>query len=201
MPFNNKRKITSAGIKIKYNNALLVKCKIICKGVGNVIEFGVNSTFRNCSFYICGNNNVIRIGSNCFAKNAQFHIEDCNNSIVVGDKTAFCGKIHLAAIEGTKIEIGNNCLLSSEIVFRTGDSHSLLNMDGERINPSQDIVIGNKVWIGHKVMINKGVAIADDSMIGSGAIVTKKFTQQNVVIAGVPAKIIKENITWTSERI
>lgn len=166
-----------------------------------MIKFGMNSFFRNCVFYIYGDNNIVSIGQDSYAKNAEFYVEDSNNSIMIGNKTSLCGKVHLAAIEGTKIEIGDECLFSSEIVFRTGDSHSLLNLNGDRINYSRDIVIGNKVWIGHRVLVNKGVSIPDNCMIGTGAVVTKKFEKQNVVIAGVPAKIVKEEVKWISKRI
>lgn len=120
---------------------------------------------------------------------------------MTGRGTYFAGKIHLAAIEGTRIEIGNDCLFSSEIVFRTGDSHSILDMDGNRINASKDIIVGNHVWVGHRALINKGVTIEDDSIIGTGAIVTRSFCEKNVVIAGVPAKIIKSNVNWDVKRL
>jgi serine acetyltransferase len=38
-------------------------------------------------------------------------------------------------------------------------------------------------------------------MIGTGAIVTKKFEESNTVIAGVPAKVIKHNTNWITQRI
>ena len=55
--------------------------------------------------------------------------------------------------------------------------------------------------MGHKVTINKGVHIADNNMIGTGAIVTKSFNEQDTVIAGVPAKIVKQGVKWCAERI
>lgn len=128
-------------------------------------------------------------------------MENDLNQIIIGENTSLCGKIHLACTEGKKITIGNDCLFSSDIVFRTGDSHSLLNVDGQRINPSEDIKIGDHCWLGHRVLINKGVVISDNSTVGTGAVVTKKFDQGNCVIAGVPAKIVKQNTNWCSKRI
>ena len=74
-------------------------------------------------------------------------------------------------------------------------------MNGKRTNPSKDINIAQHVWIGSKVTITKGAAVAKDSIIGTGSIVTKVFDQPNVVIAGIPAKIVKENVSWINERI
>ncbi len=71
-------------------------------------------------------------------------------------------KTRLACIEGTSIEIGEDCMFSANIVFRTGDSHSIINSDGQRINASKSICIGNHVWIGNTVIVNKGVKVSDN---------------------------------------
>jgi len=44
------------------------------------------------------------------------------------------------------------------------------------------------------VKINKNTKISDDSIVGWGSIVTKKFEDKNIIIAGTPAKIVKRNI-------
>ena len=57
------------------------------------------------------------------------------------------------------------------------------------------IVIGNHVWIGRRAMIMKGVTIGDGAVVAAGAIVTKDVPP-NCVVAGVPARVVKENIFW-----
>lgn len=52
------------------------------------------------------------------------------------------------------------------------------------------VIIGDNVWIGGGSIINPGVTIGDNTVVGSGSVVTKSFPN-NVLIAGVPAKIIK----------
>lgn len=47
----------------------------------------------------------------------------------------------------------------------------------------------------------KGTEIPKNSIVGTGALVTKKFTNPNVLIVGSPAKVVKENVEWTNERI
>jgi acetyltransferase-like isoleucine patch superfamily enzyme len=74
-------------------------------------------------------------------------------------------------------------------------------MSGNRINQAADVEVGNHVWIGYRVLINKGVVIPENTIIGTGAVVTKSFTEENTVIAGVPAKVVKRNVNWCKERL
>ncbi len=197
IPFNNKQK---GKIQIENNGAILWHCRIKSSGTGNrlVLRGGV---YLNCEFVFFGSNNTIELGKDCVAKNASFYTEDDNNAIIIADHTRFEGKIHIAVTESTKCTIGNDCLFSSEIVIRTGDSHSILNEAGARINPAKDVVIGNHVWVGHRVLITKGVSMPENCVVGTGAVVTKPIDKDGTVIAGVPAKIVKENIHWCGKRL
>ena len=199
-PFNNKRK---GKIHIENEGKILLHCRIISTGTGNrlILRGGGREVLRNCEFIFYGSNNTIELGKNCIAKDASFYIEDNNNAIITGNYTRYAGKIHIAVTESTKCVVGNNCLFSSEIVIRTGDSHSLLTEAGERINPAKDVVIGNHVWVGHRALITKGVSIPENCVVGTGAVVTKPIDKSGTVIAGVPAKIVKENINWCGERL
>ena len=133
--------------------------------------------------------------------NGEFCIENDDNRIQIGAKSLICGPTHFAAIEGTSLILGKGCLVSSETFFRTGDSHSVLDMEGNRINRSKDIIIDDHVWICYKAGCTKGAGIAVDSILATGAICTKCFQNKNVVLAGIPARETKNNITWCKERL
>ena len=176
--------------------------QIIVNGIGNTIEFGRNNHLVNSIIRINGNSNVVRLGNGNSTIGCEFWIEDSNGCIVFGDDNKVLGRTHLAETEGMKIVLGDGCLFSTNVVFRTGDSHSILDVNSsERINHAESIVIGNHVWFGNNTTILKGVNIADDSIVATGAIVTKVFKQKNVILAGSPAKIVKENVKWIAERI
>ena len=49
--------------------------------------------------------------------------------------------------------------------------------------------------------IGKNVSIADNSIVGWGSIVTRRFDEPNVVIAGIPARIVKRGIDWDRKSI
>ena len=145
---------------------------------------------------------MIEMGGGCVAADGSFYTEDDGNTISVGDNTTFAGKIHIACTEGTKCVIGRDCLFSSEIVIRTGDSHSVLDGDGARINPAEDVVIGDHVWISYRALVTKGAVIPNNCVIGTGAIVTRGTGKDgNVILAGIPAKAVKKEIDWCKERI
>ena len=53
--------------------------------------------------------------------------------------------------------------------------------------------IGKKCFIGARSIIMCGVTIGDEVIVGAGAIVTKDVPS-NCIVAGNPARVIKENI-------
>lgn len=201
LPGVNKVRVKGKGNKIDTGSSLFLRTRISIAGNNNTISLGKDSILYRSSITICGNNNRIEIGDNVSCKVGDFSFEDDNGFIGIGSHTTISGHTHLACIEGRSIRIGKECLFSSDIIFRTGDSHSILDMDGARINPSRDVSVGDHVWISYNTTLTKGAAVPDNSIVGTGAIVTKKFEQPNVIIAGVPAEIIKENINWDKNRI
>lgn len=153
-PLNNHFKIGRNNSLENYG--MLKRCKIIIHGSGNFIQIGTLTRLCDTVITITGNNNQISIGDDSLIIDGELYIEDDFGGIEIGEKTNICGRTHLATIEGEKISIGKQCLFSSSIVVRTGDSHSILDEDGNRINPSKSVMIGDHVWIGNQVTILKG---------------------------------------------
>ena len=84
-----------------------------------------------------------------------------------------------------------------DIFVRTSDFHSITDEKGERVNQSQDIIIGNHVWIGQGAYLLKGTIIPDNCIVGARALVSKPFRDTQSIIAGIPAKVVKENVHWS----
>lgn len=198
IPFLNR--IRLRGAELKACRSFFLGVQIDCTGNNNKIFIGEKCDLRNTKIFIRGNNNIIRIEGNVLCHCLEIWIEDDNNSVTIGNNTKITGTTHLACIEGQSIEIGDDCLFSSDIYVRTGDSHSIYNEKHVRINTSKTVKIGNHVWVGHGVNILKGVTIADGCVIATSAVVTLVEVQRNSIVAGVPARIVKENIFWDIKR-
>ena len=59
------------------------------------------------------------------------------------------------------------------------------------------IVIGSHVWIGSRVSVLKGSVIPDGCVVASSSVVKSIFTEKNALIAGNPAKIVRQNVSWS----
>jgi len=181
--------------------ALLKNVNIAIKGTGNKIFIDDFTTLKNSSIYIHGNNNTVTIGKWTSFWNSQICVEDDNNEVRIGNHTKILGHTDLSVMEGTRILIGSECGFSTDIIFRTGDSHSILDMEGRRFNASKDIILEDHVWVGIKVICMKGTYVSRNSIIAAGAVVSGKFMEPNFIVGGVPAKVIKKGIEWCTKRI
>lgn len=205
----------------KFHNKLVRRKN---KGNNNNISFR-GAKLQNVIFEIEGSNNTITIQQDCFLRSIRFFIrgdnhsifisrgvkfyhggviwfEDSDCSLEIGKDTTFeC--VHIAVSEpGKRVKIGEDCMFAYDIDLRTGDSHSIIDCQTqERLNFAKDIEIGNHVWVATRCLILKGAKVADNSVIASGSIVTKSFSEPGVVIAGNPAKVVKEGITWSRDRV
>lgn len=183
-------------------NGLLFNCKLRIRGKGHTIIIQEGARLHNCLIEISGNNNYLFIGKDSFfVEGGRFRIEDCNNKIIIGERCSISEAFFSVAEIGTIIEIGNDCLLSSKIIIRTSDSHSILDMiTHERINHGKNVSIGDFVWIGYGVNILKGCSIGNHSIIGTHSLVTSSISEHSIA-AGIPARVIKRNIEWVKKRI
>ena len=135
--------------------------------------------------------------------NAKLNICDDNIMIFSGCKIDIHPSAELTINSG--VRINENCRIGVKSHLNIGkdtliaDEVSIHDFDGHKINGTEgisDINIGENVWIGERAIILKGVTIGNGSIIAAGSVVTKDIPK-NVIAAGVPATIIKENIHWT----
>ena len=191
----------SEGIILK-GKGIVGNIKCINQGVNNVLIIDAGASLDNCILYFKGNGNTIHICSGSNLKRITFWFEDDNNNIEIGSGVSSEENLFLAACESKKISIGNDCMFSNKVQLRTSDSHSILDENTKRINPGNDIEIGNHVWIGTEVIVLKGATIPENCIVGARSIVTSSLNASpNSMITGMPARVVKTNINWSRERI
>lgn len=118
-------------------------------------------------------------------------------SLFIGKNTGSNGSQIVLFEKGSEVTIGEGCMLASDTAIWASDTHAILDQSGHLTNHGISIHIGNRVWVGAGSKIGKNTAISDNSIVGWGSVVTKKFNEAGVVIAGNPARIVKRHIKWS----
>ena len=168
MKGSNNRLIIGEGTRISHTNIRL-------KGSGQTLIIGCNVHYRKGKIYICTGK---------------------NGKVSIGNKTTVEGAYLLCDGE-CEIKIGEDCMLSTDIMIRTGDKHPIYDRNsGNCINTPKSVTIEDRVWIARDVMILKGSKIYEGSIVGAKSLVTKLDHQENSVLAGVPVKVVKDNVRW-----
>lgn len=112
---------------------------------------------------------------------------DCGKNITVG-KNVFINSGCRFQDQGG-ITIGDGALIGHNVVLATLN-HDFAPQNRSTLHPAP-IVIGQNVWIGANATIVPGVTIGNGAIIAAGAVVTKDVPE-NVIVGGVPAKILKK---------
>lgn len=209
MQINPKYKINGTGNEIIFikdglectNIDEIKGLSITINGNNNKITIELPSNFINCAIVMDGDNNTFNLKSTKHRtiRHTTFGIEG-GSKINVGSGLSAYRDIHIVAKNGKNIIIGDECMFAREIMIRNNDGHVILDRKtGKLLNPPEDIIIGDHVWIAMRVLILKGAHIPNGSVVGAMSMVNKKFNEENILIAGSPAKKIRSDIEWKRE--
>lgn len=193
-------------IRVKAGNCMRVgfaerlrmkKVNIHIKGSGNTLSIGRGSMVNNCKIRIDGSDQMVDIGEDCLYHAGKIYLRyNKGQHIRIGDKTTI-EDAYLLTDEDASIDIGCDCMFSKFVHLRAGDGHSVLDVvSGKRINRARSIVIGDRVWVGRAVCILKGAVVPSECVIGAHAVVTRRYDRSGCAIAGNPATVVREGVTW-----
>lgn len=173
--------------------------RIVIAGDDNHLEIGLGTRLTSGLIEIRDHRSAIKIGARCSIA-GQLRLRADNTRLMIGDETTMMGA-QITLHEAGTIQLGRDCMLSGNIKMDVSDMHSILDVaTGRRINPPEDIEIGNHVWIAQGVQILKGSKIGDDCMIGAHALVLGDIPAGSVA-AGAPARVLRSGITWDRRRL
>lgn len=156
-----------------------------------------------CTIRIYSHGGEIRIEKGCQIGAENHFVLRAEGKIKIGSHTitATDCRYYTTTARGT-INIGKDCMLSSEIRLLAGDSHAIFDVNtGERtLDPRKPscknvIEIQDHVWIGMRAFLLYNTVVGRSSIVGASATVKGRFPN-NCALGGNPAKIIRRDVTW-----
>lgn len=184
------------------NNTINIPAELIARGSGrlsltgnnNIISIAPNALALGIYFQLSGGA-VVEIGERLNA--AQLFVYATRGArLKIGHDVGCNGMVRLLMHEPGNLTIGDGCLFASDIDVTISDMHSIVDLaTRERINPAQDIIIENRVWIGQRSIILKGAHIGEGSIIGAQSTVCGTIPA-HCAAAGNPARVIRADVTW-----
>ena len=111
-----------------------------------------------------------------------------NAKIRIGENVSTNNNIFLCA--ANYIEIGKNTLIGQNVSIMDHEAHGIDPERRRELGEIGKVIIHPNVWVGNNVSILKNSEVGENSIVAAGAVVAGKFPA-NVIIGGVPAKIIK----------
>jgi acetyltransferase-like isoleucine patch superfamily enzyme len=177
------------------------------RGNRNSVYIGEVGSFANTMIDCKGSDNSLQIGAKvCVLMNAELFLEGYGCSIRIGDKTSIQSAVLSCNELDTSIDIGEDSMISSMVVFSTGDGHPVFKVDTfERVNLAKRIATGRHVWFAANARLMKGARIGDNCIVGYGSLINQPMQDEsgrlicNALIAGMPAQIRRTGVTWSRQ--
>lgn len=139
---------------------------------------------------------AVTVEAGCNLGGLQVHALCGGAAVTIGPRTSFNAVSQITVHEPARVTIGADCLFGVGCQISASDVHKVLDARTRaRLNPAADIVIEDHVWVSPRTGIFRGAHVGRDSVVGFGSVVKGRFPP-GVMLAGVPAAIVKRGITW-----
>ena len=190
--------IKTDGTKVKVKKIKGIEITFL--GNNNYIEIHEPFIFKGCRIACIENMNIIIQSTKYRIHGLDIGWWNCRNSNVKIGKDLLGNPVKLKPFPNGDIIIGDNCMLGYGCEIRTSDEHLIydkLNPKIDREKNNKTTILQNHVWVASGALVLKGCVIPENSVIGANSVVVnKKYEKTNIVIAGNPARVVKENIIW-----
>ena len=182
---SEKEKMLNGELYMPENDEVLfnerIKCKTLCHQFNNLSP----EKFDERKELI---KKIIGKSGNKFWVEQPF-VCDYGYNIEIGEN--FYSNHNLTILDPAKVTFGDNVFIGPNVGFYTAEHPLDYKIRNQLLEYAKPITVGNNVWIGGGVTILSDVKIGDNVVIGAGSVVTKDIPD-NVVVAGNPARVIKE---------
>jgi len=149
-------------------------------GIWNVVVNGPNISIGK---------NVVFVGGNGYVTNlTTLKTGGHEGRITIGDNVLVMNGVRVNS--ATEIIVEDDCMLANFCYLTDADWHDIYDRT-QIVGRTRPVHLKRGAWIGDSAIILKGVTVGENSIVGAGAVVSRDVPP-NVVVAGNPAKIVKE---------
>ncbi len=162
----------------RYLKMFLHSGRIVFIGDGNRIEIGVSQHLIRDGLEIeMQEGGRLTIGDDCWLQeNVCIFVHGWNQA---------------------SITMGQEVLIGRNSIIRNHDKHTIVNLENRTAtNPPESVVLGSHLWLTQHITILKGTHLADGCMVANLAVLSRRFDEENCLIAGIPAKVVKHQVAW-----
>lgn len=166
---------------------------VVFSGSGNRLVVDQAASLGKLTIMFDCNGGLCVLGANQFKGTIRIGEE---SGVFIGDGVTCTAPCFISAAERASVTIGKDCMLASRNELRADDAHPIFSVEtGARVNFPKSIVVGEHVWLAAGAILLGGAHIGDGCVVGLGSLVKAEFPN-NCVIAGTPAKIVRQDIAW-----
>lgn len=181
--FLKLRIVKDPSAKLLLNDDLIIDSHLYLNGCISLI-LKANSVLKINGTFNIGQNIGIFLNENALLSIGGADKEEVSG--ITSDTKIMCYK---------RISIGRDFLCSWNVYISDCDWHAIYK-DGEQITSHGAVEIGDHVWIGSNVIINKSTIIGDNVIIGAYTKCSNKKIMEGSIIGGFPPKTISNNMIW-----
>lgn len=162
-----------------------------------VIATGTESL---ASLLIAGDGATVWFGPDSYLSFGEIYCGG-GSSVVLTDKVVGTRNNVVDARNGGSVFAERDQLWAANVYIATDDMHRFEDAEtGGRLNPyGAQIRLGEHVWIGRDAIITGHVDISHDVVVGSKSLVRGIKVPSYTAVAGVPARVIREGVTWSAD--
>jgi acetyltransferase-like isoleucine patch superfamily enzyme len=155
------------------------------------------SRLDTLSLLLGGDGATVFVGAECELTCGEIYC-GAGSCVVLHGKVVATGEAVLDARNGGSIVAERDQLWAGRVYIATDDMHSLNDLEtGARLNAyGGHIHFGTHVWLGREAVITGHVDIGASAVVGLRSLVRGQKVRPNTAVAGIPARVIREGITW-----